>query len=637
MSSFAEVVKQLKENKVSQDDGFVRVESALGVTGAKSLQEEKAKKEANIKDKELTYLQKMGEEVGLLNKNFKSLAKELKTPEGITGGLLGLLVSPIYIIAGFFESVIKQFLAIQKMLMPKTFKTISNFFKNIGAGFNKLDKLTGKPLGIFDFKTLSGKIGAVFRTITDTISKPFIAIGNFFKNNKFVKSVGKILGSISQTVKDLVGIIENAFGGGDTGKGGKVNKVFTTVKEVFEKVLRVSLALGRLFGKFLAPIFIAYDAFVATFITENRGIFERIVKGLGAGFGSFVNIFITSILDLIKSSISWIAGALGFKKFEATLDSFSFTEIFNKFMFVVEELIIGVKDYFTTNLSWKNILDKSGVSDILNDFLEFIKPVTDFVDDVKKWFVSLIDWDKAVAMIKTGIFNMAVLIEDLNVKIKQYFKDLFKFEEGSTASIVKKFFGDALDKLGNVFSKLLDSLIKLARNILPESAQKLLGIEMTDGEKKLKKQIETQEKINELEKRISLEQTKINKSLFGEKQYGLTGETTGIRGSNTRITRAQENINALKLDLNPIQNTIETVKKEVVPVVNRFDNQFEARANEIKQAELQKLAFGNSPNMNVVSSVDNSSIITNNGGGGSPIIASVNPDTVISRATSYAT
>lgn len=636
MSSFAEVVKQLKQNKVSQDDGFVRVESALGVTGAKSLQEEKDKNATNIKNKELTYLQKMGDEVGLLNKNFKDLTKALKTPEGIAGGLLGLLVSPFAIVFGFFTGVIQQFLALQKAFLgknPAWVIAIKDFFKNFKKGFAVGELRKAFPTSK-EFQTLAGKVGANVRVFIDFISKPFVAFSEFVKKNKTIQS-------IVQGIKDTMGIFEKAFN-----KSGFFKGIFDTVNKVFNLVISSSGLIGKLFGRIVTLVMIPFMA-IQAFINEDRGIGARVIKAIGSVGENLVNIFILGIPELLKMLLSWVAGKLGFKSIEKFLDKISFTEIFSTIVRAVEEVLIDLGKLFSFNLSpsefmktfGRNFGKGSALDKLGGKLIEaFGTLFTDIGNSIVTALDSLIiEVGKLLGFDISSDFSLKKMVNDAVKNVGVYFTDLFKFEEGSTASIVKKFFGDALDKLGNVFSKLLDSLIKLARNILPESAQKLLGIEMTDGEKKLKKQIETQEKINELEKRISLEQTKINKSLFGEKQYGLTGETTGIRGSNTKITRAQENINALKLDLNPIQNTIETVKKEVVPVVNRFDNQFEARANEIKQAELQKLAFGNSPNMNVVSSVDNSSIITNNGGGGSPIIASVNPDTVISRATSYAT
>lgn len=611
MADFKDVVKQLEKNKVSQDAGFSALETALGAdTLAKSQKEENEKNKRKKDEKELSYLQKMGQEVGLLNKNFRDLAKELKSPEGIVGGILGLLASPVLFIVGFFESVIKQFLAVQKVLIPKTFKTISNFFKNIGAGFNKLDKLTGKPLGIFDFKTLGGKIGAVFRTITDTISKPFIAIGNFFKNNKFVKSVGGIFSSISQTVKDLVGVIENAFGGG--GDGGKVNRVFTTVKEVFEKVMRISLALGRLFGKFLAPLFIAYDAFVAAF-QEERGIFEKFTKFLGAGVGSFINIFITSILDLVKDGISWIAGAIGFTKFEATLDSFSFTEIFNKFMFAVEEIIIGVKDWFTSNLTWKQILDKSGVSDILNDVLEFIKPVTDFVDDVKKWFSGRLDI--AIETITTDIFNMSEFVLEFVEDVKKFVKSILDFNLSDTSSIVQKAVGDAVKKIGNIFEDIFNGLVGFARDILPESAQKLLGIDKTQNEKDV-------EKIKELESEITENQNELNK---GDTRTALFQSRKKIIEENRKeIEALQSRLNAN----NPSTTPVPTIPNQ---------NPNEMRAIAMNNAELEKVALKNSGTTTVIQNIaDNSSTVeeTSVSKSFSPL---QNPNSLISKVAGFAT
>ena len=77
MADFKDVVKQLEKNKVSQDAGFSALETALGAdTLAKSQKEENEKNKKKKDEKELSYLQKMGQEIGLLNKNFRDLAKD---------------------------------------------------------------------------------------------------------------------------------------------------------------------------------------------------------------------------------------------------------------------------------------------------------------------------------------------------------------------------------------------------------------------------------------------------------------------------------------------------------------------------------------------------------------------------------
>jgi len=60
-ASFSDVVKSLKDNKGSQDDGFKRVEAAVKGTDPKSIQEENAKKEASTKNKELNYFANIGQ------------------------------------------------------------------------------------------------------------------------------------------------------------------------------------------------------------------------------------------------------------------------------------------------------------------------------------------------------------------------------------------------------------------------------------------------------------------------------------------------------------------------------------------------------------------------------------------------
>ena len=100
-ASFSDVVKSLKDNKVSQDDGFNRLEAAVKGTDPKSIQEEQKKTQDINTKKEQGYFKKIGDEVSELNKNFLDSIKTFQSPAGALGGLLGLLASPIALISGF--------------------------------------------------------------------------------------------------------------------------------------------------------------------------------------------------------------------------------------------------------------------------------------------------------------------------------------------------------------------------------------------------------------------------------------------------------------------------------------------------------------------------------------------------------
>jgi len=614
MADFKDVVKQLEKNKVSQDAGFSALETALGAdTLAKSQKEENEKNKREKETKELTYLQNLGNEIGLLNKNFRDLAKELKTPDGIIGGLLGLLVSPFAIIFGFFSGIIKEFVRLQKLFTgPQAgwVKAVVDFFKSIEKGF----KFPQLPKNKFQLpKTFGEKLGNFFRSIITTISKPFEKLGK-----------SPMLTGFIQTVKDTIKVVEKAFG-----KTGFIKGVFDTILKVFNIVVSSSGLLGQIFGRLLKVLLIPFLA-IKEMMKEDRGIGAKIIKGIGSVVENAINIFVLGIPELLKMLLSWVAGKLGFKSIEKFLDKISFTAIFSSIVRTGEELLIALGTFFSGNLTPSELLkrvkglfgegselDKMGgkiVEAFSTLYDDIVKNIKGFAKDAIEFIKDLFNWDKAVATIKTGIFNMGVLIKELDKKIKQYFKDLFKFEEGSTASLVKKFFGDALDKLSNVFGNIIDGLISFARKILPESAQKLLGIDQTQNEKDVGR-------IKELESEITENQNELNK---GDTRTALFGSRKKIIEENRKeIEKLQLRLNANNLNTTPVRT-----------IPNQNPN--EMRAIAMNNAELEKVALKNSGSTTVIQNtqVDNSKqgdVLNNT----TTLSSLINPDTIFGRNTQF--
>ena len=586
MADFKDVVKQLEKNKVSQDAGFSAIETALGAdTLAKSALEENTKNEIKLKNKELTYLQNLGNEVGLLNKNFKDLTKELKTPDGIIGGLLGLLISPFAIIFGFFSGVIKEFVRLQKLFTgPQAgwVTAVENFFKSIKKGF-QFPKL---PKNKFQLpKTFGEKLGNFFRSIITTISKPFEKLGKSPMLTGFIK-----------TVKDTIAVVEKAFG-----KTGFIKGVFDTILKVFNIVVSSSSILGQIFGRLLKGLLIPFLA-IKEMMKEDRGIGAKIVKGIGSVVENAINIFVLGIPELLKMLLSWVAGKLGFKSIEKFLDKISFTAIFSSIVRTGEELLIALGQFFSGNLTPSELLKR--VKGLFGEGSELDKMGGKIVEA----FSAL--YDDIVKSIK-GVAKDAM----------KFIKDLFKFEEGSTGSLIQKFFGDAVDKLSNVFGNIIDSLISFARKILPESAQKLLGIEQTEKEKQLEQDKETRKKIAKIQEEISINQMQLNKSLSGQDAYGfLTNDTQGQKGNQTRIDRAQKKIDELNLTLSASKEsdfpklTVSDdgsmiVSKSPAPVIVAKPN--ESRANELNNNNGVSKSGVNVNNFNDFG--DRSSKITNEG------------------------
>ena len=63
--------------------------------------------------------------------------------------------------------------------------------------------------------------------------------------------------------------------------------------------------------------------FIDGFKTEGNNILSKFIDGIGGGLGKLVGNLIGIPLDLLKSGVSWIMGAIGFDKFaEEFLDKF---------------------------------------------------------------------------------------------------------------------------------------------------------------------------------------------------------------------------------------------------------------------------------------------------------------------------
>jgi hypothetical protein len=206
-----------------------------------------------------------------------------------------------------------------KIKNTKVFKTLSTSIDDFIKGFKNIGKVMGAvktPVPIKEFKTLSGKIGAIVGKITKPIMslldflKP---IGNVFKSLSGLSSVGKTIGPIVKMAKKFA-----------------------------------PLAKGIL-SKLLLPLFAIFD-FVSGFIEgfsskgedDTRGTMEKIFDGLLGGITKMIKGIFIVPLDLLKDGVSWLAEKMGFEEFSKVLDSFSFTDLFDKMVTKIGEIINGI-------------------------------------------------------------------------------------------------------------------------------------------------------------------------------------------------------------------------------------------------------------------------------------------------------
>ena len=156
-----------------------------------------------------------------------------------------------------------------------------------------------------------------------------VGTGFIGKMTGAIKSVFGGLGALALKLFPDLNQITGLFG--DVAKGGGLVK--TILGDLLEPV-------GKFFGKFktlakfiaapLIPIMAALDAFFEgkDAAEKSEGTLATIVNSVIGAIGGLIDGAVFQLADLIKSAISLLAGALGFKKIEETLDSFSFSEIF---------------------------------------------------------------------------------------------------------------------------------------------------------------------------------------------------------------------------------------------------------------------------------------------------------------------
>jgi hypothetical protein len=238
---------------------------------------------------------------------------------------------------------------------------IGNVFKAIGDVWSK--KTTTQFLKGDTYKTL-GKLTAPIRAIADFFGR----ILKFLKPViDTVKGVGSKIGKIT---KPIMGLFNSLSGLGGIGK---TIGPFVKMAEKF-----APLAKGIL-SKVLLPLFAIFD-FVSGFIEgfsskgedDTRGTMEKIFDGLVGGITKMIKGIFIVPLDLLKDGVSWIAGKMGFEEFSKVLDSFSFTDLFDKMVTKIGEIINGIANWFGT---------------LFTDPIQAIKDLLKLNVDIQMWIL----------------------------------------------------------------------------------------------------------------------------------------------------------------------------------------------------------------------------------------------------------
>ena len=234
------------------------------------------------------------------------------------------------------------------------FTTIKNFFTGETSVFKRIKTIIDPVVtGVSNFT------GGIFTTI-----------GNVFDS---IVDIGKSLAAPFKTLGEVLG-----FGGGAAGAvpttGGKgVMAALDPFLDIAKKTFTALKNIGRTLAAPLNIIFGLFDAGFETAdaVSKSEGFFATILNSIYGAIGGFIDGALFQLLDLLKSGISLLTGLFGFDYIEKTLDSFSFSEIWNGFLDDVYKF----------------------VNTMFNNPMELIQPVIDFF----KNFFSLENLKKLVA------------------------------------------------------------------------------------------------------------------------------------------------------------------------------------------------------------------------------------------------
>ena len=244
---------------------------------------------------------------------------------------------------GTFTKIADSTLGILKGFTGGAFDKIAAPFKWL-----RVNTTTGSIIGdaldsiMGIFKTGAGEGGF--------ISRIFRSIGNVFSS---LKSIGTTLTAPFDAIKGVFGAVK--------GTGGGIIDTLMAFLNPFKGVFQTFARIGRVLAAPLSIIMGLFDAGFETkdAVEKSEGFFASLLNGLIGAVGGFIDGAIFQVADFIKDGISFIAGFFGFDEIEASLDSFSFSEI------------------------WNGLLDDvyKFVNTMFNNPMELIQPVIDFFKD----------------------------------------------------------------------------------------------------------------------------------------------------------------------------------------------------------------------------------------------------------------
>ena len=261
-----------------------------------------------------------------IKKFFKPVTDTLKnigTKIKNIGNTIKSLLSPIFGGAtkpGLFTRLMNI------ILKNPVIKGMTTFFGKLGGMLGKIFLPITIILGVFDFVTgfMDGyeKEGSIIDGIQGGITKVFdtlIAMPLDMLKSAVSWILGKFGFKEAEKTLDAFSfstLISDMIGG-----------LFKTYKDIFAKITKVITGI--------------WDSFIGIFTSTG----EADEKGMVEKALVFVNKIILLPLDLLKDTVSWLLGAFGFEDAEKSLDSWSFSGLFEDLIGAVFGFMEGAFEF----------------------------------------------------------------------------------------------------------------------------------------------------------------------------------------------------------------------------------------------------------------------------------------------------
>lgn len=324
-------VKAKKEDEAPKEDSLWAKLGGWGLALAAALGGLLGVIQAQFKAMMMT-LQYVGKAVkwmySLLPESFRaSVSKSLKAiPEFFKD-----LATKLEINLTYAKNLVVDFF---KNRFAKVFVSIENGLTTVKEFFGKMFKMGGDGVG---------KIAEVFGKLVQGIKNFFAPIGEAWATIK----------SFATPVQSMISKVVGFFRG--------IGEFFTGVVTKFSVFGKVLGAFKTIVGKIALPITIIMGLFDG--ITQAIDGFKKggIMGGIEGFITGVLNSLVGSLLDLVKSGVSWILGALGFDKAEKFLDSFSFSDMIKDFIHAIFHPIDTVKNAFKSIMDMLSKIEIPGI------------------------------------------------------------------------------------------------------------------------------------------------------------------------------------------------------------------------------------------------------------------------------------